>query len=181
MQFEEIKTKRLTLRKLTPEVYRHVFENLKEEEQVDFFGLNSQAELFTEEEKYRNGLTTFNKSFLLFHIILNDTQKVIGWCGYHTWFTPHFRAELGYVLNNEEQMNQGFMTEALAPIINYGFHVMDLHRIEAFVGPGNSASLTLLEKFNFKKEGHLREHYFKNNKMEDSVVLALLKREHMGK
>jgi len=180
MVFEEIKTKRLTLRKLTPEVYRHVFGNLTEEEQVDFFGFSTQAELFTEEEKYRNGLTMFNKSFLLFHIILNDTKKVIGWCGFHTWYTPHFRAELGYVLNNDDQMNKGYMTEALAPVIDYGFHVMDLHRIEAMVGPGNSASLTLLTKFHFKKEGHLREHYFKNNRMEDSIVLALLKREYEG-
>ena len=181
MQFEEIKTKRLTLRKLTPEVYRYVFDNFEEQEQVDFFGLSTQAELFTEEEKYRNGLTTFNKSFLLFHIILNDTKKIIGWCGYHTWYTPHFRAELGYVLNDDAHMNKGYMTEALEAIIDYGFHVMDLHRIEAFVGPGNSASLTLLTKFNFKKEGHLREHYFKNNKMEDSIVLALLKSEYERK
>ena len=118
MQFEEIKTKRLTLRKLTPEVYRYVFDNLEEDEQVDFFGFSTQAELFTEEEKYRNGLTTFNKSFLLFHLILNDTQKVIGWCGYHTWYTPHFRAELGYVLNDDAHMNKGYMTEALEAIID---------------------------------------------------------------
>jgi len=180
VKFEELKTKRLTLRKLTPEVYRYVFENFTEDELVKFFGFNANDELFTEEEKYRQGLSTFNKSFLLFHIILNDSKKVIGWCGYHTWYLSHFRAELGYVLSNEEHMNKGIMTEALAPVIDYGFNKMDLHRIEAFTAPGKSASLTLLEKHNFKKEGHLREHYFKNNKMEDSVLFALLKSEYQG-
>ena len=178
MIFEELKTKRLTLRKVTPEVYRYVFENFPETELVKFFGLNSESDLFIEEEKYRKGLATFNRSFLFFHILLNDTKKVIGWCGYHTWALNHFRAELGYILNNEEYMNKGFMSEALRPIIEYGFNTMDLHRIEALVGPGNSASLKLLEKFKFKKEGHLREHFFKNNTMEDSLMYSLLKSEY---
>ncbi len=181
MVFDELKTKRLTLRKLTPEVYREVFEKFTEEEQVKFFGFKSEDELFTEEAKYRQGLSTFNKSFVLFHLILNDTKEVIGWCGFHTWYTSHFRAEMGYVLNSEEYMNKGIMTEALVPVLEYGFKIMDLHRIEAFVGTGNSASLTLLEKHKFKKEGHLREHYFKNNKMEDSILFALLKSEYEGK
>ena len=115
---------------------------------------------------------------MLFHLIQNDTKKVIGWCGFNTWYFTHFRAELGYVLNSEEHMGKGFTTEALAPIIDYGFNQMDLHRIEAFVEPSNAASLRLLEKFKFKKEGHLKEHYFKDNKLEDSLLFALLKREH---
>jgi ribosomal-protein-alanine N-acetyltransferase len=178
MVFEEIKTKHLTLRKLTPEVYRYVFENYEEAQLVKFFGLNTEADIFTEEEKYRKGLSSFNKNFLVFQIILNETQKVIGWCGFHTWHTSHFRAELGYVLNSEEHMRKGIMSEALTPVIEYGFNVMDLHRIEAFVAAGKSASLTLLEKHKFKKEGHLREHFFKDNKLEDSVLYALLKREY---
>jgi ribosomal-protein-alanine N-acetyltransferase len=175
MVFEELKTKRLTLRKLTPEVYKYVFENCTEEELLKFFGFKTSDELFPEEEKYRQGLSSYNKSLLLFLIILNDSKKVIGWCGFHTWYTNHFRAEVGYALNYPEDMNKGIMSEALAAVINYGFNVMDLHRIEAFVAPGKSASLTLLEKFKFKKEGYLKEHYFKDNKLEDSVLYALLK------
>ena len=180
MVFEEQRTTRLTLRKLTPEVYRHVFENLTEREQMNFFGFNSEAELYPEEEKFRKGLVTFNRSFLIFQLVLNQTQKVIGWCGFHTWAMNHFRAELGYLLYDEEYMGKGIMTEAIVPVIDYGFNQMDLHRIEALAGPGNSASLKLLEKFNFRKEGHLREHYFKNNKMEDSVIYSLLRTEWPG-
>ena len=180
MKFEELKTKRLTLRKLTPEVYRYVFENYEENELVKFFGFNSQDEVFVEDEKYRKGLSTFNKSFLLFHILLNDTKKVVGMCGYFTWYITHFRAEIGYLLSDEAYMNKGVMTEALPLVIDYGFKKMDLHRIEALIEPANIASLKLLEKHKFKKEGHLREHYFKNNKMEDSVLFALLKSEYQG-
>jgi ribosomal-protein-alanine N-acetyltransferase len=175
MVFEELKTKKLTLRKLTPEVYKYVFENLQEEELIKFFGFNTSDELFPEEEKYRQGLSCYGKSLLLFQIIPDDSKRVVGWCGFHTWYINHFRAELGYVMNYEKDMNKGAMTEALAAVINYGFNNMDLHRIEAFVVPGKSASLTLLEKFKFKKEGHLKDHYFKNNKLEDSILYGLLK------
>ncbi|HEY4800579.1 MAG TPA: GNAT family protein [Bacteroidia bacterium] len=178
MKFEEIKTRRLILRKLTPEVYKFVFENLSEEELVEFFGLDSSADLFTEENRYRKGLATFNKSVLIFQLVDALEKNVIGWCGFHTWYLDHFRAELGYMLTNDKYKDKALMSEALASVIDYGFQKMNLHRIEAMVGAANIPSLKLMEKFKFKKEGHLREHYFKNNRMEDSLVFSLLKSEY---
>ncbi|MND70827.1 putative ribosomal N-acetyltransferase YdaF [compost metagenome] len=70
------------------------------------------------------------------------------------------------------------MTEALKPIIQYGFETMKLNRIEAFLSPDNIPSLKLVQKFGFTKEGHLREHYNKDNKLEDSAVYSLLKSEY---
>jgi len=70
------------------------------------------------------------------------------------------------------------MTEAFQKIIHYGFDVMKLNRIEAFVSPQNEASIKLLKKFNFVEEGLLRKHYFKNNIMEDSLVCSLLRSEY---
>ena len=63
MIFEELKTPRLLLRKLTPEVYRYVFENFEETELVNFFGFNSGSELFTEEEKFRKGSVEWKFGF----------------------------------------------------------------------------------------------------------------------
>lgn len=121
-------------------------------------------------------MTTFNKTFALFHILENE--KNIGWCGIHTWYTDHARAEIGHVMSNETSKGKGIMSLALKAVIDYGFNTINLHRIEAFVAPNNLPSLKLMEKYNFTKEGHLREHYFKNNKMEDSVVFSLLKSEY---
>lgn len=70
------------------------------------------------------------------------------------------------------------MPEAISAIIDYGFVQMNLHRIEAFIGPNNEASLSLVKKYLFIQEGHLREHYCKNGKMEDSLVFSILKHEH---
>ena len=69
------------------------------------------------------------------------------------------------------------MTEAIDPIIGYGFNTLNLNRIEAYVGPDNLASLSILKKQNFKNEGLLKSHYFKNGIAEDSLVFALLRED----
>jgi ribosomal-protein-alanine N-acetyltransferase len=70
------------------------------------------------------------------------------------------------------------MSEAIVPILNYGFNNMNLERIEAFVSPNNTPLIKLLTKMKFKKEGLLKHHYFDKNKMDDSIVFALLKSEY---
>ena len=106
-----------------------------------------------------------------------STEKIIGWCGFHTWYLDHFRAEIGYGLFDENFKNKGIMTEAMKAILEYGFKQMKLHRIEAFIGTYNIPSLKLVEKFGFTKEGILRNHYLKNNVLEDSAVFSLLQKE----
>lgn len=177
MEFEKLITDRLILRILTPEVYDFIYKNLSEEEQIKFLGLSSEEELNTEKNKYDNGLSMFNKSFRGFQLIDKESDKIIGWCGYHTWYIDHNRAEIGYGLFDDAFKQKGFMSEALPPIIEYGFRIMKLHRIEAFIASYNIPSLRLVDKLNFKKEGVLREHYFVNDRMEDSVVFSLLKSE----
>lgn len=69
------------------------------------------------------------------------------------------------------------MTEALRAVLKYGFETMNLHRVEALIGRENAASLKLVDNFNFKQEGVLREHYVVNGIPEDSLAFSLLVHE----
>jgi [ribosomal protein S5]-alanine N-acetyltransferase len=178
MHFEILTTEHLSLRKLTPEVFDYIFAMYSDTELLHFLGLASTIELQNEKEKHEKGLSTFNKSFLYFQIIDKKTDQIIGWCGFHTWYLDHNRAEIGYGLFDDNYKRKGYMTEVLKPIIHYGFHKMNLHRIEAFLSLNNIPSLKLVTKFGFAQEGLLREHYYKNNSMEDSAVFSLLKNEY---
>ncbi len=178
--FRTLPTKRLLLREMNPEVYQHVFTHYTDEELKQFFGLRTDDELDLKKQTYRNGLTTFNKSFLYFQLVKKETNENIGWCGFHTWYIQHYRAEIGYILTNDGEKGKGYMKEALPEIIRYGFEQMNLHRIEAFVGPANKPSLKLVKSLGFIKEGKLREHYHKDGRIEDSVVFSLLKKEYAG-
>ena len=179
MEFEIINTERLKLIKITPEVYSYIFENYSAEQIIQFLGITAE-EFDTEKGKFEKGMTTFNKSFLYFQLHDKELDTIIGWCGFHTWYLTHNRAELGYGLFNDDYKGKGIMTEAINPIINYGFAEMNLHRIEAFIGPKNAPSLNLINKLNFRQEGLMREHFCKNDVMQDSLVFSLLKKEYNG-
>jgi len=177
LQFLQLNTERLTLTLITPEVLDYVFAQFADWQIMEFLGLDSGKALEKERYRHTNGLATFNKTILYFTLADNTTGKVIGFCGYHTWYTDHNRAEMFYGLHNDAYKQQGIMTEALSTIIPYGFNQMNLHRIEAMTATDNMASINTLLKFGFIKEGVLREHYLVDGVMEDSLMFSLLKSE----
>lgn len=177
IDFEIIETPRLLLRAQTPEVFKQVMETYTHGQLLEYFGYDTDDRLEFERLRYTGGQTTFRLSFLYFHLIEKENKKVIGGCGFHTWNTVHHRAEIGYEVFSEPHKNKGFMKEALPVILTYGFNQLNLHRIEALVGPENTPSLKLIKSAGFTQEAVLREHYFVNGVHEDSVMFSLLKSE----
>ncbi|MCD6067517.1 MAG: acetyltransferase, ribosomal protein N-acetylase [Bacteroidetes bacterium] len=178
IQSEYIETERLMLRRLTPEEYDRLMLKGTDDDIRAFFSFINNEQLRAEKEKHKKGITTYYISFLTFHMIEKSSGRIIGACGYHTVYQMHSRAEIGYGLTLDEDKGKGYMKEALAAIIRYGFEIMQLNRIEAFVGPKNAPSNKLMEHFGFVKEGHMREHYFKEGQLEDSLAYGLLKSEY---
>jgi ribosomal-protein-alanine N-acetyltransferase len=174
---ESIVTNRLILKKLTPEIYKDLFENYSDTAIKEYFGFTTDEELNAEKENYAKGIATFNRSFINFAITEKETGNVIGFCGFHTWYPKHLRAEIGYSLNDDIHKRKGYMTETLDAVLRYGFGIAKLHRVEALIAEENEASLKLLQKFGFQYEGRLREHYNVNGVMEDSILYSLLKHE----
>ncbi|HEY2728056.1 MAG TPA: GNAT family protein [Parafilimonas sp.] len=120
MNFELFYTKNLKLRLINQPVYDYVFNNCTDEEIILFFGLYSTGQLNKEKEKYTKGFSTFNKSFLYFQLFKDD-DKIIGECGFHTWYTDHDKAEIFYKLFDDADKQKGIMTEAIKFVIDYGF------------------------------------------------------------
>ncbi len=179
MEFSYLETSRLLLRKVDENVLNFVHENYETVDLIKFLGTKSTKELETAIFRHKGGFTTFNKKILFFQMIDKESKAVIGWCGYHTWYIDHHRAEIGYHLVDDNFKQQGLMTEALKAVVNYGFDVMNLNRIEAFISPTNDASLKLVSKLGFEKEGHLRSHYKTEKAIEDSQVFGLLKSDYV--
>ncbi|MDL4814587.1 GNAT family N-acetyltransferase [Actinomadura opuntiae] len=49
---------------------------------------------------------------------------------------------------------RGFMTEGVALAVRYAFDRLGLHRVEADIQPGNAASVRLVERLGFRREGY---------------------------
>ena len=66
-------------------------------------------------------------------------------------------AYLGYQIG-AEFAGQGYMTEAIALMLRYAFTKLKLHRLEANIQPGNIASIALVKRAGFVKEGFSRRY-----------------------
>ncbi|MDR2221781.1 MAG: GNAT family N-acetyltransferase [Flavobacteriaceae bacterium] len=175
--FDSIETMHFRLRLLEAEAYQEFLKIATDEEVLHYIGIPID-EVSKEKAKGMYGFRTYNKSYLMFLIIDKQTEKIIGYCGYHTWYVEHDRAEIGYGLYEENWKGRGVMSEVLHAVLTYGFSVMNLRRVEAFISPENIASLHTVQKFGFTREGQMRNHYVKEGQVEDSVIYSLLKEEN---
>lgn len=126
------------------------------------------------EEIIRFYLHPQGKSYNRWGIALKENGALIGTVGYHQWERKHYRAEIGYDLSRK-YWRRGLMSEALGVALDFGFESMALHRVGALVHPDNRASIGLLEKFGFAREGKLRGYYHREDEFVDHLVFSLLK------
>jgi [ribosomal protein S5]-alanine N-acetyltransferase len=100
-----------------------------------------------------------------FAIVLKDDQQVIGGVSL-TLTMAHSRGELGYWVGREF-WNRGYCTEAARAIVEYGFSVLGLNRIQARHLTRNPASGCVMAKLGMQHEGCLRQHTRKWDVFED--------------
>jgi ribosomal-protein-alanine N-acetyltransferase len=68
------------------------------------------------------------------------------------FYGPFCNAYLGY-WGTHGYEGEGYMTEGMAGVLRHAFSRLKLHRVEANVQPGNTASIALLERAGFRREG----------------------------
>lgn len=70
---------------------------------------------------------------------------------------------------------KGYMTAAVRALIPYSFNALRLHRLEAACIPDNAASVRLLERTGFRREGYARGYLCINGIWQDHLLYARLK------
>lgn len=110
--------------------------------------------LWTDMIKLLNDLAQENKA-IRFSILVQESNEIIGSCGYNSLDFDNLKAEIGYDIARS-QWGKGYATEAIFSLLAHAFSTMKLNRIEAKVDPDNVNSIKLLQKLNFTYEGTLR-------------------------
>ena len=88
-------------------------------------------------------------------------------------------AEIGYFIG-EPYWNKGIVTTAVNLICDYGFRQLGIVRIHTGVFEYNTASMRVLEKCGFIKEGIFRKSVTKQGKIWDEVRFAKINPEFEG-
>jgi RimJ/RimL family protein N-acetyltransferase len=110
---------------------------------------------------------------IVWAIELAAKREMIGLCCLFNADAVSKRAELGFGLHRSF-WGHGYMTEAARAVVDCGFDVFPLHRIEAEIDPRNVASARVLERLGFTKEGLLRGRWIVDGEIADSAIYGLL-------
>ncbi|ASS68945.1 MULTISPECIES: GNAT family N-acetyltransferase [unclassified Paenibacillus] len=175
--FAELETPRLALRRLRSSDAEDMYAYFSLDEVTKYYNLES----FTELGQAEALISRFNERIdsgaaLRWAVTLKGEDRLMGTCGYHNWRRDHCRAEIGYELH-PRYWQQGYMTEAVSAMLDFGFGAMGLNRAEAFIDPDNAGSRRLLEKCGLKEEGLLRDYFFEKGMFVDAAVFSMLKRD----
>lgn len=124
------------------------------------------------QSRYRAG------DFYDWSIILRESDKMIGTCGFTRLNVESNSAEIGYVLN-PVYWGIGLAPEAVRAVMKFGFWQLRLHRIEARYMVGNERSRRVMEKVGMTYEGVGRDSMHVKDKYVSIGTCAILRNEYM--
>lgn len=129
-------------------------------------------------EKFDSMLVDADKEANAYFLICRvHDQRIVGTINLSQIFLKGFQnAYLGYQLF-AGFTGQGFMTDAVGLVQYYAFKQLGLHRVEANVQPENKASIAVLKRSGFTKEGFSRRYLKINGRWRDHERWAILKED----
>lgn len=140
---------------------------------TDFTGRSGEL-INLESEKNYLGKPLKDKTF---SIITIKDDKLIGTVGLMDIDNINRSAELGIFIGEEEYRSNGYGSEAIKLILDYGFNYLNLHRIYLNLLSANERAHKCYIKCGFKDAGREREAVYLNGKYYDGILMDILKGE----
>ncbi len=172
--FPELKTDRFLLRNLNISDSYEIFLLHSDETVNKYLDRNIQSNIVEAEifiAKINDGIR--KNKWIYWAISSIEKQNLIGTVCLWNFSENNNVAEIGYELI-PKYFGKGIMHEALKSVIDYGFEILNLTRIEAFTHKDNNESIKLLLKNNFYLDENRKD---KNNK---NHIIFLLERENFN-
>jgi len=127
-------------------------------------------------EKWLKEVSKGKESFT-FAIRLPDKPEIIGFVELEDIQWNHGTGWLAIGLGKETHQGQGYGREAMHLILRYGFHELNLHKIQLTVFSYNERAKKLYESLGFVPEGVYREFLYRDGVRHDMLLYGLLRRE----
>jgi [ribosomal protein S5]-alanine N-acetyltransferase len=175
-----LKTKRLNVRELTKtDIYNvHVLHSLPETDQFNTLGIPENIQ--TTEKILTEWLRLQKqepRNSYIFCIEKNDDNSFVGLIALNLGKVNFKTAEVWFKIH-KDQWRQGYTSEALTRLLNFGFNDLKLHRIEAGCAVENIASSKTLEKAGFIREGMKRKKLPIRGEWKDNYFYGILEEDY---
>lgn len=116
-------------------------------------------------------------SRLMLLIALQENDQIIGEIALMDMHTKNLSAHIRIAIDHIEHQGKGYGSEALLLMLNYGFGICNLHRIELEVYAFNQRAIRTYEKLGFQREGVRREALYYNHQYHDAIQMSMLENE----
>ena len=101
----------------------------------------------------------------------------IGTCSFMSFQQRHLSAEIGIMIGEKSYWDQGYGTETMQLLIDYGFGTLNLHRIWLQVYAKNKRGIRTYEKAGFQYEGKFRDGHYQHGRYYDVHLMSVLRDE----
>jgi len=134
---------------------------------------------------YRENLEIKNlyqrREYVPFIICVKENDKAVGITAFHRVDLVSRAAVFSIRIAGRENWGHGYGSEATKLMVEYGFEILNLNRIQLHVFAGNKRAIRTYEKTGFVKEGLLRQAMYHNNEYCDFLVMGILREEYYKK
>ena len=124
--------------------------------------------------------SSMNSKSRTFDIVTLDENKLIGTIGLEDFNWIERTAVLGIFIGDKDYRNNGYGTEAIQLLLEYGFKYLNLHSIRLTLLSANERAHKCYLKCGFKDAGRIREKIFLNGKRYDELIMDILENEFNG-
>jgi len=158
--FPRLETERLILREIRLDDRYGIFGNFSDEEVAKWFFDVPYSAIEQADEIIQSFINEFKEGKgLTWAMTLKESNEFVGTCGYGE-VEIGACGEIGFDLA-KEHWGKGLMSEALSAIIDFGFDMLGLSKVEARTYSTNSRAIRLLRRLGFQLEDVRGDsHYF---------------------
>ena len=146
---------------------------------TDFIGRSGQVVTFIGEKEWLEN-STKNVQDRSFSIIELNHNKLIGTISLENFHWIDRSAVLGIFIGDKDFRNNGYGTEAIKLLLEYGFKYLNLHSIRLDLLSINERAHKCYLKCGFKDTGCSREAIYVNGKYYDKLHMDILENEFEG-
>lgn len=144
---------------------------LNDFEVTDYIGRSAYITTLEGEKQYFE--ENLNKNYNFFIVTLEE-NKLIGTIGLENYDSINRCATLGVFIGDKDYLSQGYGTEAIRLVLDYGFNYLNLNNIKLDLMSFNERALKCYQKCGFKEYGRRRNCIFINGKYYDSIEMDIL-------
>ena len=172
---------RVRLRPVTPEDAKRTFSWYNDPEivaQFDRFSVDTFEEFERAIHEAPEDPTSLAPRYV---VALREGNGPIGFVGYYVPHPVLETIDVWYVIGDRQARRKGYATEAVGLLVTHLFDTTSLPRLGATVDVDNGASIALLERLGFTREGVLRSALFHHARWHDIAVYGIMRDEWAAK